>query len=88
MKKTGKRHRPFHVECPFCGFLCTAPEQTPMTWCSGCFVEYYTTRNGSVVFDDKLKTDRFIWAKALQKSGGMRLSKLPDLPGESSETKQ
>lgn len=65
-----------HVECPFCGFICTHPNITTMTWCSGCFVEYELSRNGKVMFDKRLKTPRFLWAKAIQKSGGMRIGKV------------
>lgn len=79
MKKVAKRHpeSPFHVVCPFCGFACT--KDTAYSWCSGCYVEYYPSKSGlSVIFDTERKDDRFIWAKALQKAGGMRFGNLED----------
>lgn len=81
MKRRAKRYAgsPFHVVCPFCGVPCT--RETPYPWCGGCYVEYYTTRTGSVVFDTGRKTDRFIWAKAFQKAGGLRFG---DVGGEKS----
>lgn len=56
-----------HWVCPFCGRLCDA--LTALSWCSGCFVEYST----SGLFDASKKTPRFALAKAVQKSGGLRI---------------
>jgi hypothetical protein len=70
MKKRGELLLPFHVICPFCEFPTTT--FTEMTWCGGCFVEWYRTRSGSVMFDTERKTPRFAFAKALGKAGGVR----------------
>ena len=65
------------LKCPFCEARTTVNPTMP--WCGNCFVEYYRgkpdPRTGGVrwVFDDKRKTPRFAWAKALGKAGGMRL---------------
>lgn len=84
MKKVGKRVRPFHVECPFCGFLNVAV--TTYSWCGGCYVEYTRNkRSGRVTFDTELKTDRFIWAIALAKAGGMRMGSIAEEEKERNE---
>jgi len=69
MRKKAKPHSEsrLHWICPFCGEPCD--RFTTLTWCSGCFVEYSPTG----MFDDQRKTDRFAFAKALQKSGGTKL---------------
>ena len=61
------------VDCPFCGFPCTV--NTPYSWCSGCYVEYYHSSE-HVVFDTARKTPRFAWAKAIAKSGGMTMGRV------------
>ena len=73
MKRVARRHpeSTFHVLCPFCGFACT--KDTPYSWCSGCYVEYHRNRNGDIVFDTLRRDECFIWAKAIQKVGGMRM---------------
>jgi len=53
---------------------------TELRWCSGCFTEWYKIGE-RYIFDDKRKTPRFAWAKAIQKSGGIRMG-----GGQSSET--
>ena len=76
MKRVAKRspNSRLHVICPFCGYEVTW--LTKMTWCAGCYTEFTVrhARDGElmVTFDDKLKTDRFAWAKALAKAGGVR----------------
>jgi len=72
MKKRAKRVERFHVRCPFCGDLVDI--MTSLSWCSGCFVEWYRTRACNYIFDTERKTERFVWAKAVQKSGGMRIA--------------
>jgi len=73
MKKKAKRSTVsrLHIVCPFCGQL--VDWITELTWCGNCYVEWYETRSGVFIFDDKRKTERFIWAKAICKSGGMRI---------------
>ena len=68
MKRKAQPHPDsrLHWLCPFCGDPCD--RFTALTWCSGCFVEYSSTG----VFDSKQKTERFAFAKALQKSGGAK----------------
>jgi hypothetical protein len=51
-----------------------------MPWCSGCFVEWYERENpntyeSSYIFDDKRRTERFAWAKAIGRAGGMKIGK-------------
>ena len=67
MKKVAQRspNSRFHVICPFCGYEPTW--HTEMTWCAGCYTEF-TVQDGKVVFDDQLKTPRFVWAKVLAKA--------------------
>lgn len=70
-------------DCPFCGHHQAINENMP--WCAKCAVEYgerktYEDKYGTmsysyVVFDDKKKTERFAWAKALNLSGGVRIGK-------------
>lgn len=61
-----------HVICPFCGHACD--RSTPISFCAGCHVEYYTSESGkTVIFDTERRTPRFAWAKALMKSGGARI---------------
>lgn len=60
-----------HVVCPFCGFAQTW--LTEMKWCGGCYVEFYEDRQGRTVFDDKRKTPRFAFAKALGRAGGCQI---------------
>lgn len=69
MRKRARRHPESHLHwvCPFCGRPCD--RYTELRWCSGCFVEY--SQRG--VLDDEKKTDRFAFAKAVQKSGGATL---------------
>lgn len=78
MKKEAKRssQRRLHVVCPFCSAL--VDYRTALTWCSSCYVEFKRKDDGKVIFDDKLKTERFALAKAVMKSGGMKI-------GDSSE---
>lgn len=71
MKKRAERVGRFHVRCPFCGHLCDS--HTALTWCPGCYVEYYETKNFNVIFDTERKTERFAIAKALMKAGGARI---------------
>lgn len=59
------------VECPFCKHPCDV--MTAITYCGHCYVEFYTDRNGDIVFDDKRKTERFAFAKALNKTGGISI---------------
>ena len=77
MKKTAERssNSRWHVICPFCGYEPTW--FTEMTWCAKCYTEF-TVTNGKVVFDDKLKTPKFAWAKALAKAGGIKMTKAID----------
>lgn len=63
-----------HVVCPFCGVLCD--KVTQLTWCAGCYVEYYQSRAGNIVFDDQRKTPRFAVAKAFMRAGGARIGKV------------
>ena len=68
-KKARPSESRFHVVCPFCEAL--VDKVTALRWCSGCFNEWYENRNGDIVFDDKRRTPRFAWAKAIQKAGGL-----------------
>lgn len=66
------------VECPFCGYRTT--ENPAMPWCVNCRTEYKrreNTRTGAdeIVFDDKLKTPRYAFGKALNAAGGIRIGK-------------
>lgn len=70
-KKATEFLYPFHMLCPFCGEHCD--RTASLTWCSGCYVEWYKSRNGDFVFDTKRKTERFAFAKALCKSGGAKI---------------
>ncbi len=72
MKKIARRHSVFHVICPFCETLCES--RAYLAWCTGCYCEYYTRKNGDVIFDTNRKTPRFAWAKAICKSGGVQIS--------------
>jgi hypothetical protein len=76
VKKQANRHPKsrLHWLCPFCGEACDAI--TELRWCSGCYTEY----SQSGMFNDKQKTRRFAFAKALMKSGGTRISGAPDSP--------
>ena len=73
MKRFGKPHPEsrLHVLCPFCGYACY--RDAALTWCASCFVEYRKTTRGNIEFDTHLKTERFFWAKALAKAGGVAL---------------
>lgn len=72
MKKLAKPHPSrMHVVCPFCDYPTDA--MTSLTWCGNCGVEWYRRRDGQIVFDDKRKTPRLAWGKAVQQSGGVSL---------------
>ena len=74
MKKLATtRMSPFHVKCPFCDRWVDV--LTELKWCGNCYIEWYKKRDGTIVFDDKRKTERFTLAKALCKSGGVKLCK-------------
>lgn len=72
MKKVAETLHRMHVECPFCGRLCD--RFSALSWCSGCFVEWYRDRKGRYVFDDRRKTPRFAVAKAVNKAGGVKIA--------------
>lgn len=76
VRKKAKPHPSsrLHVICPFCGNQ--ADKTANMSWCSECGVEYYTTKSGSVWFDTERETDRFLYGKAIQQSGGFSMGKL------------
>lgn len=76
MKKKAKPHPEsrLHWVCPFCETPCD--RYTELRWCIGCYVEY----SPKGLFDDQKKTERFAWAKALNKSGGASVA-----PNESRE---
>lgn len=60
--------------CPFCRYRDT---QNPnMPWCVNCRVEYKETRSGAIVYDDKLKTERYALAKAFNAVGGARIGEV------------
>ena len=59
------------VACPFCGHRCD--RLVRVSWCSGCYVEYYVRDDGKTVFDNAQRTDRLAFGKALQKAGGIRI---------------
>jgi hypothetical protein len=77
--RTMRRRRPLpdpesprmHMLCPFCMFPCD--RTASLTWCSGCYCEWMRDKNGDTWFVPSLKTERFLWAKVIQKSGGMRI---------------
>ena len=77
MKRVAKRspNSALHVVCPFCGYEPTW--DTEMTWCAGCYTEFTVghDKDGDlkVIFDTGQRTGRFALAKALAKSGGLRL---------------
>ena len=45
---------------------------TNMPWCSTCFVEYTIART-SITLDTEIRTDRFLWAKAVGRAGGLKI---------------
>lgn len=66
------------LECPFCG-ACAA-YNAAMPWCASCQVEYFLSHKVDpiggrkrYIFDDKRKTERFAFAKAVNAAGGMRM---------------
>lgn len=76
MKKKTKKISHLLCECPFCGYPCDA--RSALSWCSGCYTEYTTTRTGTVWFDTERKTERFAIAKAFQKTGGVGIGEVQD----------
>lgn len=77
-RKYARRHPEsfFHVVCPLCGFACV--RRTPYAWCSGCYAEYDLLPSGRVRFDNKRRSEKYLWAIALQKAGGMRMGNLKE----------
>jgi hypothetical protein len=63
-----------HIVCPFCGFY--VDWMTELRWCSGCYVEWFK-RGDKFIFDNRRKTPRFAFAKALQRSGGASMGSAP-----------
>jgi hypothetical protein len=61
------------MRCPFCE--AQTVENPTMPWCVNCRVEYFTARDGRIMFDDKRKTPRYAWGKALNAAGGIRIGK-------------
>jgi len=66
------------IVCPFCDKQTT--ENPVMPWCVNCRVEYYESEDREtgetrLMFDDKRKTPRFAWGKALNAAGGFRIGK-------------
>lgn len=62
------------VTCPFCGYLVTILMADNMSWCGSCRVEWYDSRDGDwIVFDNKRKTPKYAWAKAIAAAGGMSM---------------
>ena len=67
------------MECPFC--RSRTVENPTMPWCVNCRVEYYDGKEDPktdarrVLFDDKRKTPRYAWGKALNAAGGMKIGK-------------
>ncbi len=66
------------LTCPFCN--AGTVENPTMPWCAACRVEYYEAKTEDpetgrrrFVFDNKRKTERFAFAKALNAAGGMRI---------------
>lgn len=90
MKKTaeiiGRVLAWLQLRCPFCGAETVVNETMP--WCVECRVEYYRSprpdENGAArwVFNNKRKTPRFAFAKALNAVGGMRMSHTKKPAGE------
>jgi len=69
------------LECPFCGARTVYNQAMP--WCTACGVEYYVSRKDDpvtgrtrYVFDNKRKTQRFAFAKAVIASGGVRMGRV------------
>ena len=60
------------AKCPFCGY--TVEVTNPIKYCSGCYIEY-DVKDKNVIFDNEKKSDKYIWAKAFAKSGGIRIGK-------------
>jgi hypothetical protein len=65
------------MNCPFCGVQTTQNDTMP--WCVACRVEYQPasdcprTGKNRFRFDDRLKTPRYAFAKALNAAGGMKI---------------
>lgn len=72
MKKLAKQSESrFHVLCPFCNFA--VDRTAAIQFCGGCYTEFYRNKDEEIVFDSKRKSDKYIWAKALMKAGGMKI---------------
>lgn len=66
------------LECPFCASITVFNETMP--WCTACGVEYYLSRKDDpktgrsmYIFDNRRKTERFAWAKAIIAAGGVKI---------------
>lgn len=86
MKKRVKTYKPNGAigrwaDCPFCGL---AQDVTnPLSWCAGCFCEYtLASSRQSALFDQEKRTERFGFAKAIGRAGGMHIGARSDESGQ------
>lgn len=60
------------ARCPYCQF--DVEISNPIAYCAGCHVEYDVLSNeGVVIFDQKKRTPKYAWAKAIASAGGARI---------------
>jgi len=71
VRKEAKKIGHLHIECPFCGT--PTDKMTYLTFCASCGTEWYRNRKGLYFFNDKRKTPKLAFAKALVKIGGVRI---------------